>query len=157
MLLMPGTAVAAPADCREINGSLEEVTRVSGNSFTTFTGTYRFDSNDGFAFGAEGDVATFRQFKDALKVGTEVQLFTYCRDRDGESGIALVNLRAVLDAEGAGDRGNNGRDKPRGGVEAGAGGMADPASPALPAAGALLGTALLGAGVMAARRRATAK
>ncbi len=45
---------------------------------------------------------------------------------------------------------------PRGGVQAGAGGMADPFSPALPAAGVALGTALLGAGVMAARRRTTA-
>ncbi len=48
-------------------------------------------------------------------------------------------------------------EPPRGGVEAGAGGMADPASPALPAAGALLGTALLGAGVIAARRRAESR
>lgn len=44
---------------------------------------------------------------------------------------------------------------PKGGVAAGGGGMADPSSPALPAAGALLGTLLLGVGVAAARRRAT--
>ena len=57
-------------------------------------------------------------------------------------------------SSGEDDRDNP--DTPRGGVQAGAGGMADPASSALPAAGVVLGTALLGAGV-AARRRATAK
>ncbi len=58
---------------------------------------------------------------------------------------------------GNGGGGGGGGTMPRGGVEAGAGGMADPTSPALPAAGAVLGTALLGAGVMTVRRRATAK
>ncbi len=53
--------------------------------------------------------------------------------------------------------GRDNPDTPRGGVQAGAGGMAGPVSPALPAAGVVLGTALVGAGVMAARRRATAK
>lgn len=56
-----------------------------------------------------------------------------------------------------GEGGHDNLDTPRGGVQAGAGGMAGPASPALPAAGVVLGTALVGAGVMAARRRATAK
>ncbi len=57
---------------------------------------------------------------------------------------------------GHGHRQNDSRDTPRGGVQAGAGGMADPFAPALPAAGVVLGTALLGAGVVAARRRSTA-
>ncbi len=53
------------------------------------------------------------------------------------------------DQGGADDR----DDTPRGGVEAGAGGMADPSSPMLPAAGALAGTLLIGGGIAAARRR----
>lgn len=56
----------------------------------------------------------------------------------------------------SGEGGRDNPDTPRGGVQAGAGGMAGPTSPALPAAGVVLGTALVGAGVMAARRRATA-
>ncbi len=69
-------------------------------------------------------------------------------DRDND-GIACENLPS---------RPDDGPKKPvteppRGGVEAGAGGMADPASPALPAAGALAGTVLIAAGVAAARRR----
>ncbi len=148
LLLGAGPAGAAAAGCEEINGSLEEVTRVSGNSFTTSTGTYRFDSNDEFAFGVEGDVATYSQFRKALAVGTEVQLFTYCRDSSDKSGIALANVAGARP-----DANDDDDETPRGGVEAGAGGMADPSSPVLPATGALAGTLLIGAGVAAARRR----
>ncbi len=73
-----------------------------------------------------------------------------------ESAAQCPKNRGGNNGGGNNGGGNNGQT-PRGGVEAGAGGTAAPALPTLPAAGVVLGTALLGAGVMAARRRATAK
>lgn len=57
------------------------------------------------------------------------------------------------DSDEGGASGND-SGTPRGGVAAGAGGMAAASSPVLPAAGAVFGTLLVGAGVMASRRRA---
>lgn len=79
-----------------------------------------------------------------------------------DDGVACETLPAGGGGGGGGGNNENDEDEggttttPSGGVAAGAGGMADPASALLPATGALLGTALLGAGFVSIRRRVTA-
>lgn len=81
---------ASSKGCRSVDTSFEDVTKVRRHSFTTKSGTYRFDRNDSFAVGAEGDRLTYRQFKRELSVGDGVQIFRYCSRRAGKSGFALI-------------------------------------------------------------------
>lgn len=80
-----------------------------------------------------------------------------CETEGGGSGGGGGNDSSDNDDNASNGNTAGGGATPRGGVEAGLGGMADPVSPALPAAGALLGTVLVGAGVVAARRRVTSE
>ena len=154
---------------------LETVSAVSCTTLTVPSGTYRYDRNDVFAFGAEGDEASFVEFREGLRKGSEVQIFEYSPDPKGVSAIAVVNVAGAFGAAPACDKdgkptGKTGKPskagkpggqdkhdeqvttKPRGGVETGTEATSGIETPAILALG---GLALLSAGgaAVAARRR----
>ncbi len=136
-------AVASSAGAATPGDVVGTVTAVDGTTFTLESGVYTYDRNDEFAFGAEGEEASFTEFREALSVGDDVQVFAYSSDPDLVSGIALLN-----------DSGEQVTNVPTGGVDTGGGSTAGVEAQGLLVGGVAALTIASGLVMAAQRKRA---